>query len=218
MKKLFFALFLLILHHISAQNSDLKIVSKPINYSAERVQLSLEYLKDHHGIVKKTPTIEPKIIVLHYTAGGSVESNFKYFNNTHLESARNTLKKQSTLNVSSQYIIDRDGTVYQLMEPTQFARHTIGLNYCAIGIENIGSKTQPLTDKQVIANEKLIRLLTQKYKIEYLIGHSEYGVFRNSKLWKESDPKYFTGKEDPGNEFMTKVRQKVADLKLKSRP
>ena len=134
-----------------------------------------------------------------------MESNFKYFNNTHLESARNTLKKQSTLNVSSQYIIDRDGTVYQLMEPTQFARHTIGLNYCAIGIENIGSKTQPLTDKQVIANEKLIRLLTQKHQIEYLIGHSEYGVFRNSKLWIESDPKYFTGKEDPGNVFMTKI-------------
>ena len=218
MRKAFFILFILIFSCFQAQNSELKIISKPINYSAERVQLSLEYLKDHHGIVKKTPTIEPKIIVLHYTAGGTVESNFKYFNNTHLESARNTLKKQSTLNVSSQYIIDRDGTVYQLMEPTQFARHTIGLNYCAIGIENIGSKTQPLTEKQIKANAQLIKYLTQKYKIEYLIGHSEYGAFRNSKLWKESDPKYFTGKEDPGKEFMIKVRQQVADLKLKSKP
>lgn len=218
MKKVIFFLFLFVLNFSSAQNSGLKIVEKPINYSPERIRLSLEYLKDHHGLIQKTPTIVPKMIVLHYTAGGTVESNFKYFNNTHLESARNTLKKQSTLNVSSQYIIDRDGTVYQLMEPNQFARHTIGLNYCAIGVENIGSKSQPLTDKQAEANAQLVRYLTQKYKIEYLIGHSEYGVFRNSKLWKESDPKYFTGKEDPGKEFMNKVRQKVSDLKLKDKP
>ncbi|WP_312074902.1 peptidoglycan recognition family protein [Chryseobacterium sp.] len=218
MKKIISVLFLLILNLSFAQNSGLKIIEKPINYSAERVQLSLEYLKEHHGLVQKTATIVPKMIVLHYTAGGTVESNFKYFNNTHLESARNTLKKQSTLNVSSQFIVDRDGTVYQLMEPNQFARHTIGLNYCAVGVENIGSKKQPLTEKQVEANAKLVRYLSQKYKIEYLIGHSEYGIFRNSKLWKESDPKYFTGKEDPGKDFMTKVRQKVADLKLKDKP
>lgn len=218
MKKIIFVLFLLILNVSFAQNSGLKIIEKPINYSAERIALSLEYLKDHHGLNQKTPTITPKMIVLHYTAGGTVESNFKYFNKTHLESARNTLKKQSTLNVSSQFIIDRDGTIYQLMEPTQFARHTIGLNYCAIGVENIGSKKQPLTEKQAEANAQLVRYLTQEYKIEYLIGHSEYGVFRNSKLWKESDPNYFTGKEDPGKDFMSKVRLQVSDLKLKDKP
>jgi N-acetylmuramoyl-L-alanine amidase len=218
MKNLICILFLLILNFSPAQQSEFKIVSKPINYSEERIRLSLEYLKDHHGLTQKTPTIIPKMIVLHYTAGGTVESNFKYFNNTHLESARNTLKKQSTLNVSSQYIVDRDGTIYQLMEPNIFARHTIGLNYCAIGVENIGSKKQPLTEKQVAANAQLVRYLTKKYKIEYLIGHSEYGVFRNSKLWKESDPKYFTGKEDPGKDFMSKVRLQVGDLKLKEKP
>ncbi|MCW3167645.1 N-acetylmuramoyl-L-alanine amidase [Chryseobacterium sp. 09-1422] len=218
MKNLICVLFLLILNFSSAQLSDFKIVNKPINYSEERVRLSLEYLKDHHGLTQKTPTIVPKMIVLHYTAGGTIESNHKYFNKTHLENARNTLKKQSTLNVSSQYIVDRDGTIYQLMEPNMFARHTIGLNYCAIGVENIGSKKQPLTEKQVAANAQLVRYLTKKYKIEYLIGHSEYGVFRNSNLWKESDPKYFTGKEDPGKDFMSKVRLQVADLKLKDKP
>jgi len=158
------------------------------------------------------------MIVLHYTAGGTVESNYSYFNKTHLENARNSLKKQSTLNVSSQFIIDRDGKIYQLIEPNLFARHTIGLNYCAIGIENIGSKKQPLTEKQVEANAQLIRFLTEKYKIEYLIGHYEYGNFRNSKLWKEKDPSYFTPKEDPGKDFMEKLRAQVADLQLKDRP
>ena len=217
-KKFIFILFLSWFSFSSAQNSDLKIIKKPINYSKERIELSLEYLKEHHGLIQKTPTIVPKMIVLHYTAAGNVESNFKYFNKTELESARNTLKKQSTLNVSSQFIVDRDGTVYELMEPNMFARHTIGLNYCAIGVENIGSKKQPLTDKQVEANAKLVRYLKQKYNIEYLIGHSEYGVFRNSKLWKEADPKYFTIKEDPGADFMEKVRAKISDLQLKSKP
>ncbi|MCS3867680.1 N-acetyl-anhydromuramyl-L-alanine amidase AmpD [Chryseobacterium ginsenosidimutans] len=218
MKNIICFLLVLIVGFVTAQKNEPKIIIKPISYSAERIRLSLEYLKEHHGLVQKTPTIVPKMIVLHYTAGGTVESNFKYFNKTNLESARNTLKKQSTLNVSSQFIIDRDGTIYQLMEPNTFARHTIGLNYCAIGIENIGSQKEPLTEKQIAANAQLVRYLTQKYKIEYLIGHSEYGVFRNSKLWKESDPNYFTAKEDPGKDFMNKVRLQVADLHLKDKP
>lgn len=218
MKKIFYFYVVLMAGFVKAQTAEPKITQKPISYSEERVRLSLEYLKDHHGLVQKAPAIIPKMIVLHYTANGNIESNFKYFNKTYLEGGRNTLKKQSSLNVSSQYLIDRDGTIYQLMEPDQFARHTIGLNYCAIGIENIGSKKEPLTGLQVTANAQLIRYLTRKYKIGYLIGHSEYGAFRNSKLWKESDPNYFTVKEDPGKDFMNKVRQQVADLHLKDQP
>lgn len=218
MKKLIYVLFVLITFFTKAQTSEFKTINKPIDYSTERVRLSLEYLKSHYNITQTSPTILPKIIVLHYTAGGTVDTNYKYFNKTHLESARNVLKKQSTLNVSSQYIVDRDGTIYQLMEPNMFARHTIGLNYCAIGIENIGSKSQPLTEKQVLANAQLVRHLTQQYHIEYLIGHSEYGIFRGSKLWKETDPNYFTAKDDPGKDFMKKVRKLVTDLHLKDRP
>lgn len=218
MKNMICALLVLMACFTKAQSNELKIISKPIDYSRERINLSLDYLKSHYNMVQNSPTISPKIIVLHYTAGGTVETNYKYFNRTHLESARNTLKKQSTLNVSSQFIVDRDGTAYQLMEPNLFARHTIGLNYCAIGIENIGSKSQPLTEKQVLANAQLVRYLTKKYKIEYLIGHSEYGAFRGSKLWKETDPNYFTVKEDPGKDFMKKVRLLVTDLDLKDKP
>lgn len=144
-----------------------------------------------------------------------MKSNFNYFNNTQIENSRTFNKSQSKLNVSAHYLIDRDGTIYQIIPDTLFARHTIGLNYCAIGVENIGSKTQPLTNKQIKANAFLIRKLTKEYDIEYVIGHSEYGKFRNTKLWKELDSKYFTGKEDPGNEFMIKVRELISDLNLK---
>jgi len=218
MKHFMYALLVLITCCIKAQTNEFKTISKPIDYSPDRVRLSIEYLKDHYNIIQNSAVISPKMIVLHYTAGGTVETNYKYFNKTHLESARNVLKKQSVLNVSSQFIVDRDGTIYQLMEPNQFARHTIGLNYCAIGIENIGSKNQPLTEKQSTSNAQLIKYLTKKYNIEYLIGHSEYGIFRGSKLWKEADPNYFTVKDDPGKDFMKKVRLLVADLHLKEKP
>ena len=216
MKRIFQLLFLSFCLISQAQN--LKIIQKPINYSKERMKLSLDYLKDHYNLIQKTPNITPKIIVLHYTAGGTIESNFRYFNNLYLENHRATLKNQSPLNVSAHFLVDRAGVIYQLVDPELFTRHTIALNYCAIGVENIGSKSQPLTDKQVEANAELVKYLAKKYPIEYLIGHSEYGVFRNSKLWKETNPKYYTGKEDPGSDFMRKVREKLTDFKLKSQP
>ena len=196
----------------------IKIIEKPINYNQERIKLSLEYLKNRHGIVETQPIIIPKIIVFHFTDGGTIKSVFNYFDNIKIENAREFNKKQSLLNVSSHYLIDRDGSIYHLVADTLFARHTIGLNYCAIGIENIGSASNPLTEKQTIANANLIRYLNKKFHIEYLIGHSEYGAFRKSALWKESDSKYFTGKSDPGKEFLFNVRKLVEDLKLKSHP
>ncbi|MFB9079411.1 N-acetylmuramoyl-L-alanine amidase [Flavobacterium procerum] len=198
--------------------NSIDIIKKPITYNEERIKLSLEYLKDRHGLIQTIPTISPKIIVLHYTAGGTLKSNFNYFNNTKIEESRNYNKNQSQLNVSAHYLIDRDGKIYQLIDDTLFARHTIGLNYCSIGIENIGSKTEPLTEAQIVSNSKLIRHLKAKFNIEYVIGHNEYGKFRKTKLWKETNPAYFTGKEDPGIIFLQKVRNNIKDLNLKYEP
>lgn len=202
---------------LKAQTDAINIIQKPIEFNQERIDLSLDYMRTHYGIVQKTPTINPLMIVLHYTEVGTLEHNIRYFNSTYLNGRKN-LSRESALNVSSQFIIDRDGSIYQLMPPTQFARHTIGLNYCAIGIENIGGSKQPLTEAQAEANAKLIRYLTKKYAIQYLIGHSEYDAFRNSSLWKEKNPNYFTEKYDPGAGFMQKVRTKIRDLHLKSAP
>jgi hypothetical protein len=92
MKRIFQLLFLSFCFLFQAQN--LKIIQKPIDYSKERMKLSLDYMKDHHNLIQKTPNITPKIIVLHYTAGGTIESNFRYFNNLYLENQRATLKNK----------------------------------------------------------------------------------------------------------------------------
>lgn len=203
---------------ISDTNYHIKIVEKPIKYDNERKKLSLEYLKNRHGLIQSTPNINPTMIVLHYTGKGTANSIYQYFNQNKIEKGRKLNGDQSELNVSSHYVIDRDGTIYRLVPDTMFCRHIIGLNYCAIGVENIGSKDQPLNDKQVEANVRLIRYLTKKYGIKYVIGHSEYINFRNTHLWKEKNAKYITHKEDPGNIFLEKVRYQIKDLSLKYKP
>jgi hypothetical protein len=85
-------------------------------------------------------------------------------------------------------------------------------------VENVGSGRDGLTPAQLKANEDLIRYLKSKYDIEYVIGHYEYKLFRNHPLWKETDPNYLTSKSDPGVPFMTAIREKIKDLKLKGAP
>jgi N-acetylmuramoyl-L-alanine amidase len=211
-------IFFISLQCFAQTDTTLQIIEKPILYNKERVALSLQYLKIRHGMMQSTPFIKPKMVVLHYTAGGTLEDNFKYFNKVQIEASRKINRDESALNVSAHYLVDRDGTVYHLIADTLFARHTIGLNYCAIGIENIGSKEQPLTNKQVVSNAALIRHLCAKYKIEYVIGHSEYTKFRKTPLWKETNPKYITYKQDPGDQFLQDIRKLIAALQLKYNP
>jgi N-acetyl-anhydromuramyl-L-alanine amidase AmpD len=211
------AFFALLLAFSCSPKGTFRIIDKPITWNEEREQLSLQYLKDRHGLEKATASIEPKMVVVHWTAIDNIEVTFDVFNPPTL-GGRADLTGASNLNVSSQFLIDRDGTIFRLLPDTTFARHVIGLNYLAIGIENIGSDKMPLTKAQLIANEKLIRHLKRKYPIDYVIGHHEYQNFQTTDLWKETDPNYRTVKTDPGDKFMNQLRKKLADLKLSPVP
>ncbi len=198
-----------------AQKTEIKLVDKPVVFDEERRQLSLEYLARRHGIQQTEPYIKPKMIVLHWTAIPTLNATFDVFNPSVLP-GRPDLQAASRLNTAVPFLVDRDGTIYRLLPDTTFARHCIGLNHCAIGIENVGN--DDLTDAQLEANVKLVRYLKRKYDIEYLIGHYEYKDFIGTPLWKETDPNYLTEKTDPGKTFMKNVRQRVKDLKLKGSP
>lgn len=185
---------------------DLKIVDKPITWDSTRKRLSLEYIHERHGLTNvKTPLITPSMIVIHWTAIPTLAASYNTFRPSVLE-GRDELQNASKLNVGVQFMIDRDGTIYRLLPETAFARHTIGLNHCAIGIENVGDGDQhKLTQAQFNANIKLIQYLHYKYPIRFVIGHLDYTRFKNHPLWKETDPNYLTEKTDPGNEWMAKL-------------
>ncbi|MDX5340330.1 MAG: N-acetylmuramoyl-L-alanine amidase, partial [Cyclobacteriaceae bacterium] len=41
-----------------------RIIDKPITWNAEREQLSLQYLKDRHGLEQNTASIKPQMVVV----------------------------------------------------------------------------------------------------------------------------------------------------------
>lgn len=185
----------------------------PINFDEERVRLTLEYLEERYNIIQSDPHIDPEMIVVHYTVVPTLERTFAVFDSARLPSSRPGIAGAGALNVSSQFLVDRDGTIYRLMPETYMARHVIGLNHCAIGIENVGGGSElPLTDAQLDANIWLIRYLKKKYDIHYLIAHSEYTLFEGHELWKEVDPGYRTEKSDPGEKFMEGIRKETSNL------
>ncbi len=193
----------------------LAIVDAPIKWSDARAALTLEYRRAHSDAAASDLAITPRVIVLHYTAGDSAKGTRSYFDNTEIEASRNELRRAGKVNVSSHYVVDRDGTIYRLQPDTRFARHCIGLNHVAIGIENVGDdKKWPLTAAQVSANAALVRELAATYPITHVLGHYEVMGFRDHAYYVELDPAYRNSKPDPGASFMAKVRAAVADLGL----
>ncbi|KKO45389.1 N-acetylmuramoyl-L-alanine amidase [Arsukibacterium ikkense] len=221
MKKLLLCLLGLVspLSVAATMPDDLLIIQKPIVFDDKRKALTLQYMQERYGMMQDEPTIIPRLVVVHWTVIPTFEQTFAAFNPPELPAARDGIRAGGDLNVSSQFVIDRDGTIYQLMPETTMARHTIGLNYTAIGIENIADgDSLPMTDAQLDANTRLIRYLAAKYPIEYVLGHSEYHRFRDTSWWQETDANYFTEKNDPDIAFMNRLRNQLSDLSLKPLP
>ena len=191
-----------------------KIIDRPISFDEQRVKLTLEYLASHYGIIQEYPTILPRMVVVHWTAIPTMEATFNTFNPSTLSNNRSDIQSAGALNVSSQFLVDTDGTIYRLMPETTMARHVIGLNHCAIGIENVGPGADgKLTLAQLESNVILINYLQKKYPIKFVIGHYEYQNFVGHPLWLEKDAGYRTEKIDPGIEFMEALRKQIGLLK-----
>ena len=56
--------------------SQLDIVDKPILFDNTRKELTLDYLEDRYGLKQDAPDIDPKMIVLHWTAIPTFEGSW----------------------------------------------------------------------------------------------------------------------------------------------
>jgi N-acetylmuramoyl-L-alanine amidase len=187
------------------------IQEKPISFTSVRKKLTLDYLRRHSAAGAGDIVIVPRIVVIHWTVNDNAGDARGYFDRETLQPDRADIRRGGALNVSAHYIVDRDGAIWRLMPDTWMARHVIGLNHCAIGIENIGGPAYPLTKEQLGANAWLVMYLARKYPtIEYVIGHHEYLEFRTGPLWRNLDPTYAPHrKEDPGETFMKDLRERL---------
>jgi N-acetylmuramoyl-L-alanine amidase len=204
-------------------NPVLEINDKPIEFEALRTKLTQEYLKRHYGRSLKSIDFAPnsaKMLIVHRSTTGDLASFFESVRKSILPGTQEFEDDENAdVNMSTHYVIDRDGAVYSLMKDFQIARHSIGLDRCAIGITVIGTATDELSDKQAIATAMLVRYLKSKYgELTWLVGDGETSGFQNSAFWEERLP--FTRDEtrDPGAPFMNKLRGLVTDLGLKSSP
>jgi hypothetical protein len=144
---------------------------KPIPYGAERRADMAAYARRHYGI-DDYRLRNPRVIVEHYT----VTSTFAPVYNTF---ARNEpdVELHELPGICSHYVIDRDGTIYRLVPTSIMCRHTVGLNWTAIGIEHVGmSDAQVMGNRrQLAASLRLTRALQGRFRISTrnVIGHNE---------------------------------------------
>jgi beta-N-acetylhexosaminidase len=146
------------------------IVWQPIPFGPKRKAEMALYSQRHYGI--RSYVLRPKVIVEHYTATSTFASAY----NTFAADAPDPELHQLP-GVCAHFIIDRDGTVYQLVRTDLMCRHTVGLNFVAIGIEHVGtSDAQILGDAaQMRSSLALTAWLMGRYGIRLanVIGHNE---------------------------------------------
>jgi beta-N-acetylhexosaminidase len=147
------------------------IVQKPIPFPAKRKAEMAAYAKRHYGTDGYRLT-NPHVIVEHYTATPSFSATYDVFAPDVPDVELHELP-----NVCSHFVIDTDGTIYQLVPLGLMCRHTVGLNYTAIGIEHVGN-----SDNAVLGNPRVLRsslALTNWLRCRYgiavkdVIGHNE---------------------------------------------
>src|SRR5580658_3999904 len=108
-----------------------------------------------------------KLIVLHITQGPTASS------------AINTFKASvAPHRVSAHFVIDRDGTVFQLLDLNDTAWHASACNSTSVGIEHAAvSGTLMATDEQYDASSKLVAWLCGRLNVtcdrEHVKTHNE---------------------------------------------
>jgi len=157
-----------------------RIVAKPIPFPPKR-KLEMEaYARRHYGI-DTWQLRDPKVIVEHVTISSTFGSAFATF-----AADRPDAELHELPGTCAHFVVDTDGTIYQLVPLAIMCRHTVGLNWTAIGIEHVG-----LSDAQVLGNPRqmaaslaLTAWLMDRFHIGIadVIGHNES---RTSRFHKE---------------------------------
>jgi N-acetylmuramoyl-L-alanine amidase len=148
-----------------------RVVQRPIPFGERRKEEMRAYARRHYGIDDHRLQ-RPRVIVQHYTVTDSFAPVYDYFATDAPDPELNELP-----GICSHYVVDRDGTIYQLVSTRIMCRHTVGLNWTAIGIEHVGrSDAQVLGNRrQLAASLRLTRMLQGRHGIatRNVIGHNE---------------------------------------------
>ena len=141
-----------------------------IPFSDKRRRETEQYALRHYG--RASAELEPRAIVEHFTVAPTAAATRELFSRDVPDVELHELP-----GLCSHFLIDRDGTIEQLVPVNTVCRHTVGLNDSAIGIEHVGA-----SDSEVMGNRAQLRAslrlgasLRCTYGIEVrdVIGHAE---------------------------------------------
>lgn len=105
---------------------------------------------------------------------------------------RGLIDEYKQYGVAPHYLIDREGSVYQLVADSNVAYHAgqskvpdgrSNVNDFSLGIELMNTKEDEYTAEQYVALGSLLDYLKGEYKIKYVLGHSQISPGRKDDPW-----------------------------------
>ena len=147
------------------------IARRPIPFPRQRKREMSRYSKRHYG-KPGWRLRNPRVIVEHVAVSGSLDSVYSTFAPDHPDPELHELP-----NVCAHFVVGSGGRIEQLVGLGTRCRHTVGLNYTAIGIEHVGFDDGDVLGnrRQLRASLRLTRWLRCRYGIAVrdVIGHNE---------------------------------------------
>ena len=148
-----------------------QIVRRLIPFPPKRKRQMAAYSERHYG-EHVWRLRHPQVIVEHWAESGSASSVYNTFAPDTPDPELHELP-----NVCAHFVVSGSGKVIQLVPLSIRCRHTVGLNWTAIGIEHAGfSDAEVLGDHaQMRASLELTRYLQCRFhiKLRNVIGHNE---------------------------------------------
>lgn len=164
------------------------VVYDPIPYGAVRKKQMARFASRHYG-VKDWRQLQVKQVILHFTVSNTYSSIHNWFASS--TPAGYFPGKAEKPGVCAQFVIDKDGTIYQQVKLTKMCRHTTGLNSTSIGIEFVEMTSAANIlgrPRQLQSGLALVRWLQAKYSIsdKDVIGHqmaNKSRYFQDNQGW-----------------------------------
>jgi len=167
---------------------ELAIVQSPIPFPASRKAEMVTYSMNHYG--DSTYALVPKQIVLHFTATSTYDAAWDIF-------SQDVPNRGELPGTCAHYMVDKDGTIHQLVDESIRCRHAVGMDWVALGIEMVQETGTGATwaDQQILARPaqiqsvvRLVKVLQARYGIstDDVIGHASANLspyFKDLEGW-----------------------------------
>jgi N-acetylmuramoyl-L-alanine amidase len=155
----------------SAHESRPAITVRPIPFGPKRKHEMAAYSARHYG--ERTWRLRhPQVIIEHMSQTWSAGAVFNTF-----APDRPDVELHELPNVCSHFVVSRSGRIFRLVNLRTRCRHTVGLNWTAIGIEHVGyGDGDALGDRrQLRASLRLTQWLRCRFHVHIhdVIGHAE---------------------------------------------